>query len=115
VYEAAERVAAQPAGPEGRVLRLLFPNRDGDEVRALLREVTALTPAVVVAGVSETGRVWFARAPGDGPDLAALLSRVCRAVGGRGGGTAEFAQGAVAPGDAVARVLAAAEEEVRGA
>lgn len=114
-YEAAERVAALPAGSEGRVVQLLFPNRDGDEVRALLREVTALTQAVVVAGVSETGRVWFARAPGDGPDLAALLSRVCRAVGGRGGGTAEFAQGAVPPGDAVARVLAAAEKEVRGA
>jgi alanyl-tRNA synthetase len=114
-YEAAERVAAIPAGPEGRVARLVFPSRDGDEVRALLREMTALTPAVVMAGVTETGRVWSGRAPGAGPDLAAVLARACRAAGGRAGGSAEFAQGAVPPGDAVARALAAAEEEVRRA
>jgi len=36
-------------------------------------------------------------------------------VGGRGGGTPEFAQGAVPPGEAVARALDAAEEDVRGA
>ncbi|HXX37293.1 MAG TPA: DHHA1 domain-containing protein [bacterium] len=114
-YEAADRIAALPAGSEGRVLRLLFPSRDGDEVRALLREMTALSRAVVLAGVVDTGRLWFGRTPGAGPDLAAVLSRACREVGGRGGGTAEFAQGAVPPGDAVARALAVAEEEVRRA
>lgn len=77
--------------------------------------MTALTPAVVMAGVTETGRVWSGRAPGAGPDLAAVLARACRAAGGRAGGSAEFAQGAVPPGDAVARALAAAEEEVRRA
>jgi len=114
-YEAAERVAAIPAGPEGRVVCLIFPSRDGDEVRALLREMTVLTPAVVMAGVTETGRVWSGRASGAGPDLAAVLAGACRAAGGRAGGSAEFAQGAVPPGDAVARALAAAEEEVRRA
>jgi len=114
-YEAAERLAELAARPGRGVLRLLFPQRDLDEVRALLREITGTAAVVVLAGVTETGRLCFARAAGDGPDLAGALTRACRAVGGRGGGTPEFAQGAVPPGEAVARALDAAEQEVGGA
>jgi len=114
-YEAAERLAALPAGAGPRVVRLLFPNRDADEVRALAREITEQSPSIVLAGVTESGRVCFSRTAGEGPDLAGVLARACRAVGGRGGGTPEVAQGAVPPGEAVARALDAAEEDVRGA
>lgn len=113
-YEAAERLAAVPPGPV-KILRLEFPERAPEEVRGLLRELTARDRCIALAGVAETGRLYFARSPGEGPDMAALLGRACRAVGGRGGGTAEFAQGTVAPGEPVARALALAEEEVRGA
>jgi len=114
-YEAAEHLAAHAAQPGRGVLRLLFPERDIDEVRALLREIIGTAPVVVLAGVAASGRLCFARAAGDGPDLAAVLTRACRAVGGRGGGTPEFAQGAVPSADAVASALDAAEREVAGA
>ena len=114
-YEAAERLGALAAAPGRGVLRLSFPARDADEVRALLKEITDRAPVVVLAGVVQTGRLCFARAAGGGPDLAGVLSRACREVGGRGGGTREFAQGAVPPGDAVGRALDAAEREVAGA
>ena len=46
--------------------------------------------------------------------MAAVIAQVCGSVGGRGGGTAEFAQGAV-PAEVVAQALARAEEAVRRA
>jgi alanyl-tRNA synthetase len=114
-YEAAERLAELSAAPGRGVLRLTFPERDVDAVRALLKEIIERAPVVVLAGVVASGRLCFGRPSGDGPDLAGVLARACREVGGRGGGTPEFAQGAVPPGEAVARALDAAEREVGGA
>ncbi len=113
-YEAAKRLAAVPASSGRKILRLAVSGRDPNEVRQLVREMTGREACVVLVGDEATGRLYFARSPGDGPGMAAVIGHVCGAVGGRGGGTAEFAQGAV-PGELVAQVLARAEEVVRGA
>src|SRR5690348_7636448 len=63
-YEAAERLAALPAGEDPKVLRLEFPQRDQNEVRLLLRELTSREPCVALAGVVETGRLYFVRSAG---------------------------------------------------
>ena len=76
--------------------------------------MTGREACVVLAGDEAAGRLYFARSPGDGPGMAAVIAQVCGSVGGRGGGTAEFAQGAV-PAEVVAQALARAEEAVRGA
>jgi alanyl-tRNA synthetase len=110
-YEAAERLAGTEAQNGLKVLRLEFPRRDGDEVRLLLRELTSREPCVVLAGVVETGRLYFVRSPGVQTDMAAVLTQAARAVGGRGGGTAEAAQGSAPPGE-VARALDLAREQV---
>ncbi len=114
-HEAAERLAAVPAGGGPKIIRLDVSRRDPQEIRQLLREMTGREASVVLAGYEATGRLYFARSPGDGPSMAAVLDGVCRASGGRGGGTPEFAQGAVASGGTVAQVLGLAEEAVRGA
>ncbi len=114
-YEALERLAAAPATSGPKILRIAVSRRDPNEVRQLLREMTGREVCVVLTGDEATGRLYFARSPGDGPSMAAVIDQVCRTVGGRGGGTPEFAQGAVAPGGAVAQVLALAEEAVRSA
>ena len=114
-HEAAERLAAVPSGLGPKVLRLDVSRRDPQEIRQLLREMTGRETAVVLAGDAVTGRLYFARSPGDGPSMSAVLDGVCRAAGGRGGGTPEFAQGAVASGSAVAQALTLAEEAVRAA
>jgi alanyl-tRNA synthetase len=111
-YEAAERLAAAaPSGAGAKVLRLEFPQRDPEEIRLLLRELTAREPSVVLAGVVETGRLYFARSPGVGADMAAVLRHTAQRVGGRGGGSAEAAQGSVPPSE-VARALDVAASEV---
>ncbi|HET7265374.1 MAG TPA: alanyl-tRNA editing protein [bacterium] len=112
-YEAAERLAAAPAGETPKVLRLEFPERDQDEVRLLLRELTSREPSVVFAGVVATGRLYFARSPGVAADMAAVLTQAARAVGGRGGGTAEAAQGTAPPAE-VGRALDLAVAQMRG-
>ncbi len=111
-YEAAERLADAPPGPAPRIVRLDVPGRDPDETRMLLRALTSQARCIVLAGDAETGRLYFSRSPGEGPDMAALLGRVCAVEGVRGGGSPEFAQGAVPPGGAVARALTLAEREV---
>jgi alanyl-tRNA synthetase len=115
VFEAAERLAAAPAEAGRKILRLEVSRRDPEEVRHLLRELTGREACVVLAGDEQTGRLYFARSSGAGLAMAALIERVCRSAGGRGGGTPEFAQGAVAPGETVPRALALAEEVLRGA
>jgi len=114
-HEAAERLAAVPADVGPKVLRVDVSRRDPQEIRQLLREMTGREASVVLAGDVVTGRLYFARSPGAGPSMAAVLDKVCRDAGGRGGGTPEFAQGAVASGGTVAHVLRLAEEAVRGA
>lgn len=113
-YEAAERLAAAPAGGGPKVLRLEFPARDADEVRLLLRELTSREPSVVLAGVVDTGRLYFVRSPGVDADMAAVLKAAVGSVGGRGGGTAEAAQGTAPPAE-VARALDLAVDRVRRA
>ena len=113
-YEAAERLTAAPAGGGPKVLRLEFPARDADEVRLLLRELTSREPSVVLAGVVDTGRLYFVRSPGVDADMAAVLKAAVGSVGGRGGGTAEAAQGTAPPAE-VARVLDLAVDRVRRA
>jgi alanyl-tRNA synthetase len=114
-HEAADRLAAVPAGAGPKIVRIDVSRRDPQEIRQLLREMTGREMSVILAGDEATGRLYFARSPGAGPSMAAVLDGVCRAAGGRGGGTPEFAQGAVAAGGAVAQVLGLAEEAVRSA
>jgi alanyl-tRNA synthetase len=112
-YEAADRLAAAPPGPGWTVLRVEAAQRDPDDVRMLLRELTSRARCIALAGDPKTGRLYFSRSAGEGPDMAALLARACAAEGGRGGGTGEWAQGVVPPGEAVTRALARAEHEAR--
>jgi alanyl-tRNA synthetase len=110
IHEAVERLAAAVSKGGRKILRLAVSGREAGEIRQLLREMTGREPSVVLAGDEASGRLYFARSQGEGPGMAALMADACRSEGGRGGGTAEFAQGAVPPGESVTRALAIAEE-----
>jgi alanyl-tRNA synthetase len=114
VYEAAERLATASSTVGPKVLRLEFPQRDQEEVRLLLRELTARERCVVLAGVAETGRLYFVRSPGLDVDMTAVLRHAAESVGGRGGGSAEAAQGTVPPAE-ISRALDRAAAKVQGA
>jgi len=57
----------------------------------------------------------FAQHPSLGKDMNALLKQVLEKVGGKGGGTRDFARGKLANASQVERALALAREELSGA
>jgi alanyl-tRNA synthetase len=56
---------------------------------------------VALLAVQETGALLFAQNPGVGQDMNAVLREVLDRLGGKGGGTKDFARGALSdPGKA---------------
>lgn len=101
VASAVEGADLHASGTERDGYRLVARRLDGrsaDELRLLAHAVLAAGPSVVLLGSDDggTARLVFARsdAPAaDSVDCGALMRSACEAVGGRGGGKPDFAQG----------------------
>jgi alanyl-tRNA synthetase len=78
-----------------------------ERLRPLAQAVAALPNAVLVGAVSRPPGVLVAAADDSGVEANRLLKSALEPVGGRGGGTARLAQGTVADGAVVERVVAA--------
>ena len=93
--EAEELAAAAVAADGHRVVWRVFHRRTMDELRRLAKELIARPGLVVMlAGVGdERTNLCFARSADVERDMAALMRRVCEALGGKGGGRPDFAQG----------------------
>jgi alanyl-tRNA synthetase len=107
----AERLSAAPPGP---VRGVLAPPTQG--AAAWIRSVAqglAGRGRVALLGAVEGGRAYlaFARPRGDGPDLGEALRRAAAALGGKGGGAPDLAQGG---GPEAARLEQVLEEAERG-
>ncbi len=97
-FEAADVAArAEPVGSV-RAVRALFTNRRPDQVKWLAQRIVEKAPVVALLGSrGEKGHLIFARAEGVPVDASALLRIAAGAVGGRGGGRPELAQGGAPP------------------
>jgi alanyl-tRNA synthetase len=107
--EAGERLAAGAAGP--LVARLEPPLSGAAGLKAAAAALAA-RGRVALLGGEEAGRAFlcFARPKGTGPHLGDLVREAAAALGGKGGGSPELAQGS---GPEAAR-LAEALELARG-
>jgi alanyl-tRNA synthetase len=80
-----------------RVIRAGFPGRTPDDLKHLAQRLVAhpRTVALLAAGGEgeEKGYFTFARSEDMDLHMGMLLRRACEAVGGRGGGRPDFAQG----------------------
>jgi alanyl-tRNA synthetase len=89
---------ADPVGAL-RVVRADFPGRAPEDLKHLARRLVAhsRTVAMLAAGGEGEEKGYFAFACSEDVDLhmGTLLRRACEAVGGRGGGRPDFAQGGV--------------------
>jgi alanyl-tRNA synthetase len=86
-----------------KVVVRTFSDRDINFAKLFAQKVTRTgTPAIaLVASVVDPPGLVFAQAPaqnGATPDMGALLKQVLSSVGGRGGGSRDFAQGGVPAG-----------------
>ncbi|MBZ5667861.1 MAG: alanyl-tRNA editing protein [Acidobacteriia bacterium] len=84
-----------------------FSDRDINFAKLFAQKVTrAGVPAIalVASSVDSPGLV-FAQAPGGSGDMGALLKQVLASVGGRGGGSRDFAQGGAPAGCDIEKLL----------
>jgi alanyl-tRNA synthetase len=93
--EVEARRLYEDASGDPRVVVRTFEGRDADELRQLARQVVQQGPAVALLASDDQGtaRLVFARSGGLAFDCGALMREACAAIGGRGGGKPDLAQG----------------------
>ncbi len=121
--EALERLAEAMAAaalkdePDAQGRRLVvraFADRDTNFAKLFAQKVTRAgvpTVALVASTLDPPGLV-FAQSSGGPSDMGALLKQVLAAVGGRGGGSRDFAQGGAPPASNVEQLLKQAADTI---
>jgi alanyl-tRNA synthetase len=97
----AQRLLGQTSGSP-RVITAVFPDRDAVFIKLLAQKLTADATdvtAFLAAGAGQPALV-FAQSPGQKPNMGQLLKNVLAQLGGRGGGSADMAQGGLPAGPA---------------
>jgi alanyl-tRNA synthetase len=95
-----QRLLAQAAGLP-RVITAVFPDRDAVFIKLLAQKLTAAPDvvALLASGAGQTTLV-FAQSPGQKHNMGQLLKNALAQLGGRGGGSADMAQGGLPTGPA---------------
>ena len=93
--EAAELLAASPPSDGFKLVKVVFPPRDFDEVRVLASKIVQREPSIALLATSDGkgARLVFARSTSLTQDMGRLLAQACDELGGRGGGKPDLAQG----------------------
>jgi alanyl-tRNA synthetase len=112
-YEAAELLAEAEQHGDIRVVRKMFTDREGKEVRHLALRLMESEGTVALLG-SDGGKAQLVFAcSADLPyDMNNLLKQACQVVGGGGGGQRHFAQGGGPDGSKVDQALKIAFERL---
>jgi alanyl-tRNA synthetase len=94
---------SQPEKNGRRIIVKTFPDRDIVFAKLFAQKVTRAAGPVIalVASTSEPGGLVFAQSAGGAADMGMLLKQVLSSVGGRGGGSKDFAQGGIPSGGSV--------------
>ncbi len=93
-YRASELRAAAPEEKGRRIVRQVFEAEEADEARLVAHALAAEPSTVGLLGVKgHPARLFFAQSPGGSADMGAVLKQVVGQMGGKGGGTRDFAQG----------------------
>ena len=113
----ARTLLAEVSEQNGRKLIVrTFAEREINSLKLLAQKLTRLAPNVValIGATSPQGSVVFAQSAGQPFDMGSLLKETMAALGGRGGGSKDMAQGGVPSGDRVEAALEKVAESVRG-
>lgn len=95
----ADRLLAQ-ATTTPKIVTAIFPERDAIFIKLLAQKLTASQPEVVALLASGAGQpaLVFAQSPGMKTNMGQLLKEAMAKLGGRGGGSADMAQGGLPAG-----------------
>lgn len=114
--EASELLAAAPGGGF-KILKAVFKHRDFEEVRILASKIVQREPSIALLATSDAkgARLVFARSATLSHDMGQLLAQACAALGGRGGGKPDLAQGGGPDVTRIQEVLQTAIEKIESA
>ncbi len=112
-YEAAELLADSEQHSDIHVVRKIFTDRRGEDVRRLALRLMESEGRVALLGLAgEKAQLFFACSADLPYDMNDLLKKACRVVGGGGGGQRDFAQGGGPDGSKVEEALDIARERL---
>ncbi|MFB3923129.1 MAG: DHHA1 domain-containing protein [Terriglobia bacterium] len=93
-YAAQELLATAPERTGRKIIRKIFAADDTDEAKLTAHAIARQPGAVALIGVKGTpALLCFAQSPGGPSDMGSTLKQTVAKVGGKGGGTRDFAQG----------------------
>lgn len=108
-YEAVRLVGEAPERGGVRVVRKRFDDRDLNAIKLLAQRIARQPNAVALLGCTQPQpSLVFAQTPGTHFDMGLWMKDAMAALGGRGGGTRDMAQGGAPAGADVDGALAAA-------
>ena len=109
--EATLALQTTPLGVDGiRVFSRVFEGVPSDYLGLFASAFAKSEKAISILATAEGGNLLFAQHPSAGKDLAALLKQVLDKVGGKGGGTRDFARGRLFDGSQVEKAVLLARE-----
>jgi alanyl-tRNA synthetase len=109
--EAAQAVRdATPDASGGRVIQRVFEDVEPEFLGAFATNIAKTERSVALLARLGCGHVFFAQHPTVGADMNALLKQVMAKVGGKGGGTRDFARGRLDDPNKAEEALALARE-----
>ncbi len=111
----AAALLAETSETNGRkVIVRIFPESELAFIKLLAQKLTHLSPTVValLAAQSPQPVLVFAQSSGQPYDMNALLKQTLAAVGGRGGGSKDLAQGGASNSTGIAAALSATAESL---
>jgi alanyl-tRNA synthetase len=112
--QAANLLSETPEQNGHKVIVRSFPERDLNTLKLLAQKLTRQGGNVtaLLAAESPQAVLVFAQSPGQPDDMSALLKQAMAAVGGRGGGSKDLAQGGVPDSAALATALSSAAKSL---
>jgi alanyl-tRNA synthetase len=111
--DAVSLLAAKPPRADGiRMVAEVLENVASDYLQHLATALARSDRTVALLADRDTGNVVFAQHPGAAKDMNALLKKMFEQVPGKGGGSRDFARGALAAGTNVAAAIELAKAAV---
>jgi alanyl-tRNA synthetase len=108
--EATLAVQAASATQEVRIVSRVFENVPADYLGFFATELARSEKTMALLATSEDGQLLFAQHSSAGRDMNALLKEVFEKVGGKGGGTRDFARGRLNNAASAEQALSLAKE-----
>jgi alanyl-tRNA synthetase len=112
--QAATLLAETPESHGRKLVVRTFSDRDLNFLKLLAQKLTRQSPAAIALLATESPQpaLVFAQSAGQPRDMGALLKETMGALGGRGGGSKDLAQGGVPQSAGLAAALAAAAQKL---